>query len=1031
MCLLCLLVRRQRAQAVPMTTLSGLAAAAILQVIAASAMTDNAMTWARLGPKWRKSFLIAADQPHLGSWIDVRLQPWGLGCRVCSETKVSSEWASYSAEGPLQKATLSQHHKSKTHRSAVQIWLKNDKGCSGPAPNLVPSMEDFEGFVSSFDSKTSLTRKELRMAWCVREGVKALDQKFLENAECVSLMRDERNGRIAVRFRAVSPQLAVRSGFLGQARQSGTGSDNISAATWEIMQRACSRFVGAPDGKSKGFLKKKLFKHLKDNVVAMSADSAADEMASSEVMRLPELSLLEDNQAMLPNLQHVFRDRAHASRRLTSRPWNADDQLKEVMNYMGRGPGSMARLINNSMELKRVFTNFSRSSESPVHSLISSFRSAGHRFESYAKPLGRTCLFYHACLRTACHLARSRTDVASQKAKAWLAWISEEHLLQAAMLADAADSSLALTRSLDTENIDPAVLRNELVLYQKEIQSLFVQGKCLTAFGYTSTMCQMLKHPVVFQCGRGMKSLGSMSGVETATINTCLDRMRAWVKLAVAAIEAEFPHFEVMQAFDVFDLRGVKSGSTSDASLKLLAHTYNVDFNSLKSEWDFFYPRAQLLFKQPTKSLMDDTVSKDMSRDANKQTWKFLLEKYSVARLRKAHPATSLRQLLLKYLVCSPSTSGIEQNFSKCQAKYGKQRHHALPQHEELVLKLYCDLPHLNFQEKTEVCKLARLAWAAQYGSPRLSSQPRADKGLKRKRGEDGSERSFVARRRAAAAAAAAASSQDCGDIDTSHWTDKHEKEAEFLKKKTEARKIQAVAESSYLDASSHDKLVASHVRQKFIDNHRKRRKQNENAEEMNRCQTRLAVLSNLKGAKVFLYEVAPSVALLAALGNHGLRITEDPLEATAVICNAPGEVSNLRLQLLVGLRGLTELSPSFLLSGQGCAVKFFQTSASKKVVLVSAAAAEKNKHMWQHFRTCLPQRHGWKMHRMAAAARPVHDLKQKKKEFPKQKTFAVIADDEAADRPEGDKDVVTVKEFVHRIRRADLTSSYWGLSQD
>lgn len=110
--------------------------------------------------------------------------------------------------------------------------------------------------------------------------------------------------------------------------------------------------------------------------------------------------------------------------------------------------------------------------------------------------------------------------------------------------------------------------------------------------------------------------------------------------------------------------------------------------------------------------------------------------------------------------------------------------------------------------------------------------------------------------------------------------------------------------------------------------------------------------------------------------------------------------------------------------------MKFFQTSASKKVVLVSAAAAEKNKHMWQHFRTCLPQGHGWKMHRMAAAARPVHDLKQKK-EFPKQKTFAVIADDETADRPEGEKEVVTVKEFVHRIRRADLTSSYWGLSQD
>ena len=127
---------------------------------------------------------------------------------------------------------------------------------------------------------------------------------------------------------------------------------------------------------------------------------------------------------MLPNLQHVFRDRAHASRRLTSRPWNADEKLKEVMQYMGLGPRSMARLINDSMEIKCIFGEHCGACDSAIETAIF------HRFESHAQPLGRTCLFFHACVKTALHLTKARTDVSAKKAKDWLLWISEEHLLK-------------------------------------------------------------------------------------------------------------------------------------------------------------------------------------------------------------------------------------------------------------------------------------------------------------------------------------------------------------------------------------------------------------------------------------------------------------------------------------------------------------------------------------------------------------------------------------------------------------------------
>ena len=114
------------------------------------------------------------------------------------------------------------------------------------------------------------------------------------------------------------------------------------------------------------------------------------------------------------------------------------------------------------------------------------FHSAQHRFESHTKPLGRTCLFLHACIRTCLQLVRMRKDSAGQKAKAWVENLDEEKAL-AAMMADAADSPLQLTRKMDSEEVDPATMSNDIALCLQEIQALFVHGEVLHRFGYTTT----------------------------------------------------------------------------------------------------------------------------------------------------------------------------------------------------------------------------------------------------------------------------------------------------------------------------------------------------------------------------------------------------------------------------------------------------------------------------------------------------------------------------------------------------------------
>ena len=76
-----------------------------------------------------------------------------------------------------------------------------------------------------------------------------------------------------------------------------------------------------------------------------------------------------------------------------------------------------------------------------------------------------------------------------------------------AMLADAADESLALTRLLDAEDADPAVLNREVHCFHLRLAALFGEGKqCLHRLGYTQTMLELLREQVVWTvcvCVRG------------------------------------------------------------------------------------------------------------------------------------------------------------------------------------------------------------------------------------------------------------------------------------------------------------------------------------------------------------------------------------------------------------------------------------------------------------------------------------------------------------------------------------------------
>ena len=96
-----------------------------------------------------------------------------------------------------------------------------------------------------------------------------------------------------------------------------------------------------------------LLRHLSNYVLSLTVISAGDEISSGEMMRSASLSPTQ--LALTPGLKFVIRDPADASRRVISRPWEADPFIKDVAWMMARGRGSISRIIQNNIEITKVF----------------------------------------------------------------------------------------------------------------------------------------------------------------------------------------------------------------------------------------------------------------------------------------------------------------------------------------------------------------------------------------------------------------------------------------------------------------------------------------------------------------------------------------------------------------------------------------------------------------------------------------------------------------------------------------------------
>ena len=518
--------------------------------------------WKRLYPKWATRYPVDPEHPgKLDSWLDSKWkQGLGVGCRACAFAGFTTRFGLYQVTtvDALQKVNFDKHERSPAHKAAIKAFNDERSGANVDKAMVrrsvnCPPLDTFKQIGDSIvdgSGRIGSTPFKGRVMWCLKEALAAEDRDALESAFAISLFRDERNARLAVRYRAVNRNLVVFSGTLGQARHFGTGATKLTDATEDIINRMCTKFSGVSAFSDVAVETKMpaLMSHVREKIMCITVDSAGDELLAGELMRNNKLS--ERDRALTPNLKFVLRDAAHASRRIISRPWNADAYVREVALMMAQGRCSVAKLVQNSNETMRVFKGFVTSSTNAVvRSAVTNMRAAGHRFESWQKPLGRTVLHMHACIKTALYVAnRPAKDDNTDRAKEWLNWVNSERCLLLAMMADVADEGMCLTRLLDCEDVDPAVLNQEVFLFSKKIGVMFGdQRRCLNIFGYTSVMLDLLKEHVVWYVNGHMRSIGYERGVPGDVVDRCIQRMRSYVVLARAALAAEFPSFEISQ----------------------------------------------------------------------------------------------------------------------------------------------------------------------------------------------------------------------------------------------------------------------------------------------------------------------------------------------------------------------------------------------------------------------------------------------------------------------------------------------------
>lgn len=413
--------------------------------------------------------------------------------------------------------------------------------------------------------------------------------------------------------------------------------------------------------------------------------------------------------------------------------------------------------------------------------------------------------------------------------------------------------------------------------------------------GYTTEALKLLERSRGFLLPSGPKTLGGEKRVTPAMRQECRQLCQKWVRLVGETILAEFPSYDILGSFHVFNLDPKARRDASDClvqdsaatALARLAKHCNVDPAALTAELEDHRPIALQLAAE--------------CRMDNFSAWKEAIARsQSRKTVRQNHPCQSLKEVLICYgALQSSSTSAVERLFSQVQNHVPHDRAHMLAQHLKSEVKLLA--MEQGMASSMDLIDLARANWAANYGTPRRNHQPRLDKGVAKKRSAE-TEAAFLAKRRKAADVKELVPLEkvleDAGGA-------VNPKELSLQKTRQYLHKAHAYLEEALLEGEVPEHLVEVAEALKTIQEANDKQRQAKASR-----QTRLfqPTKPSLRGKSIWLQKESWMVQA------GGYKYVHEPRFASVFVVASP-EIVPERIHWLVSIQGGSLVSPDFLSS--------------------------------------------------------------------------------------------------------------------
>ena len=652
--------------------------------------------------------------------------------------------------------------------------------------------------------------------FCLLEALLEADRAFIRNAKTMVLLRDERHGRLVIRYAACTGDLETRRGTLAVVRDyDSPTADNIVKATKQAFKQFCTLRVGRPRSMPRlaaPETDQDLLLHMRRITEMIVSDSASSELLAAEISR--GRRGVETDKALTPTVKGVGRDSAHCARWVLKKPWQADLCLSTLFEKTVWHETSVIQIIDRSDVFRQWFREYcGQAGGKPSASNLSS---AKHRFESCSKPLRRLILHLVAVFKT-CHRIAITRDSSHEGGlvRRWLTTVSSEDLLQLALLADATDEGLLLVRQMDTEQLDLATLLSTVEAFTERVDYLFNQGGCMTVENSFTQHCMSLLGSGQLQVLPRSEKDGEhwvLGRPSEEAVRRCTSRMSIWAKLAKTVVDAEFPDFLALNAFAVFALsdeeRAVVEGPVNETHCQRLAKLFSVDPQGLASQLARLRPTAQAI--------------KNSSKCSNHEAWQKAVQRTKMARAGLGATLEALQKVVMRYLVWSSSTAGVEQRFSVGD-RLAIEKSPASQLHESLALRAAFD--KVSPAEQEAVARRAQELFAEGCPCARPQARgPRRDKGTKRLSDNLAqTEAGWLRRRRGTVAAGAKARPSSATGSRTSVLTQHLQQEHRKCLVKQQEKK-QRLEEQAFQDGYLLDHEVTDELRARVEERRRKDR---------------------------------------------------------------------------------------------------------------------------------------------------------------------------------------------------------------